>query len=331
MDRVYLVAALAVVLAVPVWAHADQDAATTWLEVADAGRGVVSPAGGTEAAAAPAKPAPLPLHTIEGVGGVLVTPTAYLVNPGPAGTKIGLPTASITYVNLGQKSLQTFAVTETFLGRFEIGYAISRFDLGTLGHAVKKATGVSIRDEVYLHHFNLRALVIEENSFGLPLPAITAGMHVKVNCGIRSIDNKTGRVLSNLGYERNNGIDFTLTASKTFPDVFGRPVIVSAGLRNSRGHQIGYLGFGDECATTVEGSVICLVTDWLAVAYEFRQKTNPYDNLDGLIDAEDNWHTIAVGIVVNEHLTISGGWGHFGRVFNSTENCGWGIQLKYEF
>lgn len=329
MERIWIAAALVVVLAVPVSAFAEQDAATTWLELADAGTG--KPAAAPEPAAPAGKPAPLPLHTIEGVGGVLIVPTAYLVNPGPAGTKVGLPTVSFTYINIGQKSIQTFAVTQTFLGRFELGYALSRFDLGTLGDAVKKATGLNIRDDVYLHHFNLRALLLEENSFGLPLPAITAGVHFKLNSGIDSIDNELGGLLNTLGYERSNGTDFTLTASKTFPKFFGRPVILTAGLRNSSASQIGYLGFADHCATTVEASVICLVTDWMAVAYEFRQKSNPYDRLGRLIGDEDNWHTIAVGIIVNEHLTVSGGYGHFGTVFNSQEECGWGIQVKYEF
>jgi hypothetical protein len=33
--------------------------------------------------AAPQERPPLPLHSIEGTGGILITPTAYLVNPGP--------------------------------------------------------------------------------------------------------------------------------------------------------------------------------------------------------------------------------------------------------
>jgi len=288
----------------------------------------------------PSKPAPLPLHTIEGVGGVLVTPTAYLVNPGPKGTKVGLPTASFTYLNIGQKSIQSFAVTETFLGRFEIGYALNRFDLGTLSDAINKATasarrravGDKIRQDVYLHNFNFRVLLLEENSFDLPLPAVTAGVHVKYNSGIRSINRELGDLLGGIGYKRPNGIDYTLTASKTFPNLpCGRSLIASVGLRNSSAHQIGYLGFAGHCATTVEANVIYLITDWLAVAYEFRQKENPYDRVNNLIGDEDNWHTVAVGIVVNDHFTISAGWAALGNVFNSEENCAWGIQLKYEF
>ena len=343
MDRTYTCIALAVMLALPMVALAGQDPSDTWLSLAEAK--VEAPAADADkpaadadadadadAPAAAGKLPPLPLHTIEGVGGVLITPTAYLVNPGPEGTKVGLPSASLTYVNIGQKSIQAFAVTQTFFRRFEIGYAINRFDLGTLGDAVKKALGADIRDDVYLHHFNFRALLIEEDSFGLPLPAITAGAHLKINSGISSINRELGGALESIGYDSPCGVDFTLTASKTFAKLaFGRPVIVSVGLRNSKAAQIGYLGFAEHCQTTVEGSVLCLLTDRLALAYEFRQKTSPYDKIDGLIGQEDNWHTIALGYVINNHLTISGGYGHFGTVFNSQEDCGWALQIKYEF
>jgi len=341
MDRTYTCIVLAVVLALPMVALAEQDPSETWLTMAEAkvdtpAADADKPAADADADADAPAPAgklpPLPLHTIEGVGGVLITPTAYLVNPGPEGTKIGMPSVSLSYVNIGKKSIQAFAVTQTFFRRFEIGYAINRFDLGTLGDAVKKALGASMREDVYLHHFNFRALLIEENSFDLPLPAITAGAHLKINSGISSINSELGRALESIGYDSPCGVDFTLTASKTFAKLaFGRPVIVSVGLRNSRAHQIGYLGFADHCETTVEGNVICLLTDRLALAYEFRQKANPYHKIHGLIGDEDNWHTIALGYVVNNHLTISGGYGKFGTVFNSTEDCGWALQIKYEF
>lgn len=279
----------------------------------------------------PAKPAPLPLHTIEGVGGVAVTPMAYLVNPGPAGTAIGLPTFSLTYVNLGQKSIQTFAYTQTFWRRFEFGYALSRFDLGSLPHAIKKATTIGIRQDVYLHHLNLRALLIEENSWDLPLPAVTAGVHFKYNTGVRSINKAVVDLIGVRGYARPNGTDLTLTASKTFPSVFGRPVMASLGMRYGSGAQIGYLGFSNHESLTLEANVVCLVTDWLAIAYEYRQKEYPYRKLAGLLEDGDDWHVVAFGIVVNEHFTVSGGWVMAGNLFNAREDGGFAIQLKWEF
>ena len=280
----------------------------------------------------PRKGPPLPPHNIEGVGGCLITPMAYLVNPGPEGTKVGLPAVSFSFMDLGhKKNVTAFAVTQTFFRRFELGYSVSRFDLGNLPNDVSNMTGFHIgRSDVYLHNFNLRAQLIEEDSFDLPLPAVTAGVHFKYNCGIRTIDNRTQGAFSAIGMERSNGVDFTLTATKTVP-VFGRPVMLTAGLRNSQAAQIGYLGFADECQTTIETGVVCLVTDWLAVGYEFRQKVNPYDKIDGLIEDEDNWHAVVVGLVLSDNLTLCAAWGCLGNMANTDASGSWGLQLKYNF
>ena len=286
----------------------------------------------TAAPTSPTKSPPLPLHTIEGVGGCLVVPVAYLVNPGPEGTVVGMPAASFTYINTStSKSLQAFAVTQTFLRRIEIGYALDRFDLGTWPKAVQKNLGRRVRrHDVYLHNFNVRGMLIEENSWDQPwLPAVTAGVHFKHNTGMRSIDGNTGGAPTSLGFARTNGIDYTLTLSKTV--MLGRPFIFTGGMRNSQASHVGLLGFADSCATTVEGSVICLLTDWLAMAYEFRQKENPYNRSPGLVGKEGNWHTICFGLILSDRLTVAGGWARMGELANSDVDGAWGFQIKYEF
>jgi len=289
--------------------------------------------------AAPAEEAPappLPFHTIEGYGGGAITPMAYLVNPGKKGTIFGLPAAAFSNVVAGEKNLQAFTFTETLFGRVELGYAVDRFGTGTLGHDIQKATGVDAIDDdaVWLHNFNIRGLLLEENSFGIPfLPAITGGVHFKVNDGIGSVNRKLGGALSSIGYESASGVDYTITASKTIVDklTFNRPLIVSAGLRNSSASQLGFLGFGDDRSWTFEGNVAYLPTNWLLVAYEFRQKANPYEKIPGLVGDEDNWQAIDVSWIVNEHATVVGGWGMFGNLANTVEDGAWFLQFKYEF
>lgn len=329
-------ALLVVTLMVAGLAKADD---SSWLA---SGETLVADTGGTNAPAAQPDPVstkapPLPLHTIEGVGGGLLVPWAYLVNPGPEGTTVGMPSASFTYISSsGKKSIQAFAVTQTFFRRFEVGYGFSRFDLGSFRHAMKEA-GVAInRNDVYLHNFNFRALLIEENSFGLPLPAITAGVHVKVNGGFRGIDNSVSNTFTGVGFKRSNGIDYTLTASKTIPGlILGRPVILNVGMRNSQASNIGYTGFSNQCSTTVEASAACLILDNLGLVYEFRQKSNPYDRIVAggrhLLGDEGNWHAIALVWVVNNNLTIAGGWARLGEVVNSDIDGAWGVSIKYEF
>jgi len=292
------------------------------------------PAAAPAVAAPPAvaKAPPLPLHTIEGVGGLIITPLAYLVNPGPPGTQIGLPSVSATYVNANRKNVQTLAVTETLFGRLELGYAASRFGLGTLPDEVQSATGADIgRSDVYLHNFNARVLLLPENSFDLPLPAVTAGVHLKVNDGIGKINDRLGGAIEGIGYSKSTGVDYTLTASKTFPRVFTRPLILSAGLRLSEGSQLGYVGFGDTYHLTFEGNATYLLTDHIALAGEYRQKAAEYGTIGDLVREEQDWWTIGVGYIVNEHVTLAAGYGHFGNVLNTVENTGLAVQLKYEF
>lgn len=288
-----------------------------------------------QAAAAPAEGPPLPFHTIEGYGGGAITPMAYLVNPGPKDQVFGKPSAAFSNVIAGKKNLQAVTLTETLFGRFELGYGLNRFGIGTLDEDIQKATGVDIeREEVYLHNFNIRTALIDEGSFGQSwLPAITGGVHFKVNDGIQAINKRLGGALSSIGYEDAAGVDFTLTASKTLVQswTLNRPLIVSAGLRNSSASQLGFLGFGDHREFTFEGNVAYLPFDWLLVAYEFRQKANPYDQIPGLVGDEDNWHAIDVSWIINSHATLVGGWGGLGELANTTENGAWFLQFKYEF
>ncbi len=296
----------------------------------------VSAAKGDSAAKTPAPPAkgpPLPLHTIEGVGGIVITPTAYLVNAPPAGGDkpfyFGNLAASATYVGAGRKNVQSVGITDSITDRIEIGYGFSRFGLGTLRDDVRDATTVDIgRDDVYLHNFNLRYQIVKESEH---VPAVTAGVHFKVNDGIGSINNKLGGALKAAGIGHTSGTDFTLTASKTFGNVFGRPLIASGGLRLSKAAQLGYLGFTDDYHASFEGNLVYLITDHVGLAYEFRQKVNNYTPIGDLVKKEQNWQTVGVGIVLSNYTTVTVGYGHFGDVLNTRENAGWAIQLKHEF
>ena len=278
---------------------------------------------------------PLPFHTIEGYGGGALTPMAYLVNPGPKGSIFGLPSAAFSNVIAGQKNLQAATFSETLFSRIELSYALDRFGIGTLDDDIRHATGVDIdRDAVYLHNFNIRGLLLEENSFGTTwLPALTGGVHFKSNDGIADINHRLGGALSSIGYEHPNGVDFTLTASKTLVDAWtlNRPLILTAGARNSDAAQWGFLGFGNKRVTTVEASAVYLPTDWLLVGYEFRQKANPYNEIPGLVGPEDNWHSVDVSWLINKNMTLTAGWAILGNLANTREDGAWFLQFKYEF
>ena len=247
-----------------------------------------------------------------------------------------MPSTSVTYVNAGTKNVESAVFTETLFGRVELGYAASRFGTGNLVTDVKNLTTIDIADSVVVHNFNARVLALPEGSFGLPLPAVTVGASYKYNDGISDINQRLGGALTGIGYNSNSGTDFTLTATKAFPKVFGRPLLVTTGLRLSEAEQLGYLGFGDKYRPTFEGNLAYGITDWLWLATEFRGKANAYQPIPNpkggyLVGREDNWWTVGAAFVINPHATVTVGWGHFGQLLNTTENKGLAVQAKYEF
>ena len=286
-----------------------------------------------EAATAQAAPPPLPFHTIEGYGGGAITPIAYLVNPAADDGVFGLPSAAVSYVTAGEKNLLALTVTETLWGRVELGYGYEKFGIGTLDDDILAATTVDIkRDNVTLQIANARVLVIKENTGGKWVPAITVGAHLKKNTGITEIDDRLGGALTSIGLDDDTGIDYTLTLSKTIVGDFtgGKPFIVSAGVRNGSGAQLGLLGFSDDRETTFEGNIVFIPTSWLLLAYEYRQKTDPYKRIPGLVGKEDDWQAVDVSWLINSHATLVAGWGIFGNLANTEENGSWYLQLKYE-
>lgn len=88
-------------------------------------------------------------------------------------------------------------------------------------------------------------------------------------------------------------------------------------------------------STTFEGSIIAFLTDRLAFATEYRQKSSFLNDLSAggynLVKAENDWWDLGLAYVVNDNLTITCAYANLGNVFNHRENCALALQLKYEF
>jgi len=281
---------------------------------------------------------PLPCHNVEGNSGVFITSTAYLANPPEGDSVFGLPSFSTSFAAIGEKDFESFAVTENIWGKVELGYALERIGLGDWPADVKTATAgtVHVDNHVIVHNFNTRLMVIEEGGLERPwMPAVTLGAHFKVNRGLDDIGRQTGGLCGMLGADHNSGTEFTAVASKTIADWLPRPLIVSAGLRNGDGIHTGLLGFAGERRTTFEGSIIYFLTDKLLLASEYRQKSDLCNQITmggrHLIKGENDWYDICLGYLVNDHVTIAGGYANFGNVLNHREENVWAIQVKYEF
>jgi hypothetical protein len=296
----------------------------------------------------PEKGPPLPFITIEGAGGGAFTPMAYLVNPAGECEVWGKPSVAYDYIGLGRKNLDALMVTENLLGRIEFGFAADRLGLGTLPYDINRTLATDPADlpinnsDVWLYNFSTRFLMVKENSNDLQwLPAVTFGADIKYNADIANINHELGGALTTIGYDHDTSVDFTLTATKTVAKgFFGRPLILTAGLRESQGADLGFLGFSDKYTASFEGSIAILPFDKLLLAYEFRQKSSPYGTIgpggtidlpNELIGSENNWHGFDIGYIIDKHTTLVGGFGIFGNLANANANDAWWLQLKYEF
>ena len=285
------------------------------------------------------KPPPLPLHQIEGNGGIFSTLSAYLVNPPRNGEPVGRPAVGFSYVDLGHgQDLEALTLTETPLSRLELGYGYNNFNLGNLPLDVYKATGGALYlsdTSVELHNFNARVQILKEGEFDQKwIPALTFGAHYKYNDSYNDINSQLKGTLKAIGVSQNEGVDFTLYASKLFTQL-PRPVLVELGGRATEGVWNGLLGFTDSYSFLFEGNVVVFVTDSIALAAEYRQQPTDYKTVSvggqSLIGKAGDWWTIDAAYVVNKHLTLAVGYGHFGTVLNNQANGVWGITTKWEF
>ena len=291
-----------------------------------------NPAEKAESAAAEKGP-PLPLHQIEGNGGIFSTLSAYLVNPPRDGAPLGRPSIGGAYVDLGNgRNLEALTLTETPWDRLELGYGYERLNLGDLPQAIQNATPYSISEHaVELHNFNARLALLKEGEFDLAwLPAVTFGVHYKINTSVDDINKELRGALAGIGINDNSGVDYTLYATKLFKTL-PFPVLVNVGVRETEAAHLGLLGFTDHYSANFEGSVGVFLTDRLILAAEYRQKPNDYKAIPGLIKAEDDWWTVDLAYVVSNHFTVAVGYGHFGGVLNHDANAAIGVTLKNEF
>ena len=112
--------------------------------------------------------------------------------------------------------------------------------------------------------------------------------------------------------------------TKNFAKLVGRPLFLTAGLRESEAAQLGFLGFGDTYHTTFEGNVVYHAhRSHRARPTSSAEKHDPYGTIasdepgEFLVGHEDNWHAIDAAYILNKHTTFCAGWGHLGNLVNA--------------
>jgi hypothetical protein len=315
----------------------NRNCSITWLAAFLLAAGWSARADQTQTNAPPAQPTaaksddkgpPLPLHQIEGNGGIFATLSAYIVNPPRNGEPVGRPSVGFAYIDLGHEvNLEAFTITESPFKRLELGYGWDRLGLGDLPQVLGIHTG-----EVQLHNFNARFQILKEGEFDQKwVPALTAGVHYKYNDGISEVNSEVGGALAHVAHIPNHdGVDYTLYASKLFTQL-PRPVLLELGGRATEGVWEGLGGFTDSYNFVFEGNAVVFVTSNLALAAEYKQQPRNYTAIGNVVRKEGDWWTLDAAYVVNKHLTLAAGYGHFGNVLNHEANGVWGITTKWEF
>ncbi len=278
------------------------------------------------------------LHGFEGGSGLFLTNLAYLAKPPKEGEIFGPPSISQSTIFLDGIGRYAYAVTENISGNIELGYSYELFDVDDWIDDIYNVTGLRASDNVKVHNFNIRTKFIEEGGFGIDwMPIVTFGTHFKWNEDISDINQQLNGLLDTFGADHSFGTEFTLMASKTIEDMFSRPFIISAGLRNGDSIHTGLLGFAGERRTTFEGSIVVFLTDRLIIATEYRQSPDFVDdyNLGGktLVKGESDWFDLALAYAIDENLTIGIGYSStdFGNNILEQDNSVWAFQVKYTF
>lgn len=275
---------------------------------------------------------PLPLHTFEGVGGIFMNPVAYLVNPPEEGF-VGLPSIGVDTIWLGHKDFQSIHITETIFDRIELGYCYNNLHLGDLTRDIRRATGIDIKKHhIGLHHLNIRFLLLKEESFEQKwLPATTFGIHYKINDDLHGIDRRLGGVLRQHGCHDDSGVEFSLTATKMIKGLLPKPILLTFGLRESESAHLGLAGFTDDWHTTMEGSIAFFLTNRLIIGFEYRQNPDEIHEIPGLVGRQCDYYTVPIAFIINEHWTVSAGWGNMGKILNHEEENCFAFNMKWEF
>ena len=219
-----------------------------------------------------------PFLNIEGEGGGGISPWAYLINPPEKGKMIGKPSiAAWQWIGNGYNfTFQSIAMN--LFNRVELGFGVMDLDISEMRDDLFSATTLDLNeDHVRVFHIHAKVLALNESEY---IPAVAFSAGYKWNTEMDELDKRLGGVFSSIGYDNDSSAEFTAVATKTIP--WAIPTIVSAGVRLSRGHQLGLLGFSNKWSANFESTIAILPSEKVAVGFEYKQKPDRMQSLGSL-------------------------------------------------
>jgi len=269
---------------------------------------------------------------LDGVGGMAFTPLAQAAHAPPPG-RLGRPVVSTMFGAGHDKILSAAALTLPVTDRIELGVSHQTLHLGSLRSRVRRATTLDMgTHHVTVETVSLKYVVVPEGGLSLDwMPAVAVGAHYKRNCEISRINRRLLGALDWVGVDDDDGVDFTVTASRQFDSKVAGPVVVSGGVRFTESNQTGFFGFTDGYRAGFEGNISWSITERLVVGAEYRQKPDRLRRVGSLYRPEDDFWAVYAGYRVDDHLSVGLGWVNLGRVANSREHAFFGLSITYGF
>ena len=246
----------------------------------------------------------VPFNNLQGAGGAAFNPLAYPARQNAAegdDSPISKPQFGAWYVNLGDVDVDwtTFGVAVTAFKRLELSYGYEL--IAPVGENIKKS------------NVGAKLSLIPENWGGRNyVPAVSAG----------TIWKSTSEVAEG---SDDSAFDFYLVATKLVTQA-PWPVLVSAGVLNSKEQVTGVFGYNDDSDTTFFANVDVIPVSFLALGAEFKQGSE----YDGFKNA--SYYDLHAAWFVNPNLTLIGAYVNAGDETSTTKaGLGDGVVLSAQY
>lgn len=204
----------------------------------------------------------------------------------------------VTIVELPDFGLESHGVAIGIANRIELSYARQNFDTRAVGAVLGLGRGYTLNQDIYGAKVRLFGDVVYGQAM---LPQVSAGVQYK--------RNHDRPVALAVGAADNDGVDFTLSATKLF---LARSLLINTTARLTQGNQLGLLGFGGPGdkgqSLQFEGSAAFQLSRRAVVGVEARTKP---DNL-GL--GEDDWADLFAAYAVTDNVTVTAAYADLGSI-----------------
>lgn len=246
----------------------------------------------------------VPFNNLQGAGGAAFNPLAY-----PAGqnadkesdSPLSKPQFGVWYVNLGDVDVDwtAFGVAETLFNRLELSY----------GYELVAPNGENIKKSNAGAKLNL----IPENLGGRNyVPAVSAGALWKTTSEVAEGSD-------------DSAFDFYVVVTKLITQL-PRPVLVSAGVLNTKEQVTGVFGYNKDSDTTFFANVDVLPLSNVAVGAEYKQGAS-FSNFKNA-----DYYDLHTAWIANANLTLIAAYVNAGDEKSATQTgLGDGVVLSAQY